>query len=67
MLTVLQGGCTKFYCFYREWDSRARDCHCRTENGHTVQKQHQVKRMWHILLQGIGQKPIRLHCISSRV
>jgi len=29
MLTVMQGGYTKFCCSYCEWDSRARDCHYR--------------------------------------
>jgi hypothetical protein len=28
LLTGLQGGYTKFYCFLCEWDSRAGDMHC---------------------------------------
>ena len=65
VLTVLQGRYTKFCCFSCEWDSGARDCHYRIRNGHSGQKQHQVRIMWHVLLQGLGKKSIRQHCMSS--
>jgi hypothetical protein len=55
MLTCLRGGYSKFCCFLCEWDSRARDYHARIKNSHSVQQQHQARRMWHILLYWISQ------------
>jgi len=51
MLTGLQGRCTKFCCLMCDWDCQARDSYNGIKkNGHSIQKQHQVRRMWHILL-----------------
>jgi hypothetical protein len=51
MLTGLQGRYTKFCCFVCDWDCQAIDSHYRIKkNGHSIQKQHQVRRIWHILL-----------------
>ena len=50
MLTVLQSGYTKLFLMWNVQPSEGLTLHNKKKKVHSVQRQHQVRRMWHTLL-----------------